>query len=51
MQEINSVANFIKEIGFPIFIAIYVLVRVDTSVKALTASINDLKNFLEGHTK
>ena len=51
MQEIGSIANFIKEIGFPIFIAIFVLVRVDTSIKALTLAIGDLKNFLEGHLK
>ena len=40
--------DFIKDIGFPIFVAIYVLVRLEGTMSKLTAAINKVVELVEG---
>jgi hypothetical protein len=43
-----DIANFIKELGFPIFVTVYLLTINTKSINKLTISINSLTTFLEG---
>lgn len=38
-MDIKDVAVLIKEVGFPIFVACYVLIRMERSIKNLTESL------------
>jgi hypothetical protein len=41
---LELVARFIKDIGFPVFIAVYLLVRVDPALRELTRVIHSLSD-------
>jgi len=45
-----DVAAFISQIGFPVFVAIYLLIRFDTQLRDNTIVLRDLKSFLESRT-
>jgi len=49
-MEVKDVAIFIKEVGFPIFIAVYVLIRMEKAMKSLTASINNMSSIVSALT-
>jgi hypothetical protein len=38
------ISTAIKDVGFPIFVAVYLLVRVDPAIRALTAAIHSLSD-------
>lgn len=40
---------FISTIGFPIFVAVWLLIRTDKFLRENTKATNDLTNFLEKH--
>jgi hypothetical protein len=37
-----ALTTAIKDVGFPIFVAVYLLLRVDPAIRALTKTIHDL---------
>jgi hypothetical protein len=41
-MDVNNVAEFIKSVGFPIFVAMFVLIRVEKSIERLTVSLTAL---------
>jgi YvrJ-like protein len=41
---VELLARFIKDIGFPVFIAVYLLVRVDPALRELTRVIHSLSD-------
>lgn len=43
MSEIDIVAQFISSVGFPIFVAVYTLFRLEKTIKENTKAINDLR--------
>lgn len=40
----NEVAQFISQIGFPIFVAVWMLYKTSKDSEAMNQSINELKN-------
>ena len=42
----ESAAVFIKEVGFPIFVAIYIMVQQSKVLKELTAGLQDIKQVM-----
>lgn len=40
----NDVAQFISQVGFPIFVAIWMLYKTSKDSSAMNDSINELKN-------
>lgn len=40
----NDVANFISTIGFPVFVAVWMLYKGSKDSEALKDSVNELKN-------
>lgn len=49
-MDVKDVAILIKEVGFPIFIAVYVLIRMEKAMKSLTASINNMSTIVSALT-
>ena len=41
-MDAAAIATVIKEIGFPIFVACYVLIRMEKQLKTLTSAINNM---------
>ncbi len=48
MEELTK---FISQVGFPIAVATYMLVRMEKKIGKLTEVIADLKKALDEHTK
>ena len=42
----DSIVNLIGNVGFPIAVSIYLLVRVEAKLEALTTSINSLSSVI-----
>lgn len=40
----NDIANFISNLGFPIFVAVWMLYRSSKDNEKMTETINELKN-------
>lgn len=40
----NDIANLVTNVGFPIAVSIYLLVRFEGKIESLTNSINNLTN-------
>ena len=40
----NDIANFISNLGFPIFVAVWMLYKSSKDNERITSTINDLKN-------
>lgn len=40
----NELAQFISQIGFPIFVAVWMLYKTSKDSESMKESINDLKN-------
>lgn len=38
------VATLVKDLGFPIFVAVYLLVRVDPAIRELTRAVHSLSD-------
>lgn len=43
----DTVVNLIGNVGFPIAVSIYLLVRIEGKLETLTASINGLSSAIE----
>lgn len=41
-QGIQMVAQFIKDVGFPIFVAVYVLMRLEPVLSSINTSVAEL---------
>lgn len=47
MEETIKIATlFIKEVGFPVFVGVYVLMRMEPTLVKLTEAINGLKTMM-----
>ena len=44
---VELLARFIKDIGFPVFIAVYLLVRVDPALRELTRVVHSLSDVMQ----
>ena len=45
LESVVRVASqLVKEVGFPIFVAVYLLVKVNPSLSQLTKAISDLRD-------
>lgn len=44
---LDLIAKFIKDIGFPVFIAVYLLVRVDPALRELTRVVHSLSDVMQ----
>lgn len=42
-----DIVNFINTVGFPIFVAVYFLVRLDNTLKDISKNITDLTKIIE----
>ncbi|MBF0716065.1 YvrJ family protein [Gemelliphila palaticanis] len=42
-----DIVNFINTVGFPIFVAVYFLVRLDNTLKDISKNIIDLTKIIE----
>lgn len=42
----NEFFNFVQNVGFPIAVSVYLLVRIEGKIEMLTNSINNLNNSL-----
>lgn len=47
----DNVVNIISNVGFPIFMAIYLAMRVETTIKELTQAITKLIERLDRYDK
>lgn len=41
-MEIKDVITFIQSVGFPIFVAVYVLIRLEKALAEISANLRDL---------
>lgn len=41
-EWVKLLGTFIKDVGFPVFVATYLLVRIDPTIRKLTAAIESL---------
>lgn len=46
MMEINELFNLIGNVGFPVAISGYLLIRLEKNIENLTASINKLNTII-----
>jgi hypothetical protein len=47
-MSLVEVVSFIQGVGFPIFVAVYLLIFFNTTIRNNTQALNDLMRFLEG---
>lgn len=47
----DNVVNIISNVGFPIFMALYLAIRVETTIKELTQAITKLIERLDKYDK
>ena len=45
--KMNEVAQFISQVGFPIFVAVWMLYKTSKDSEALKDSVNDLKDAID----
>lgn len=48
MVSMDNIINFIQGVGFPIFVAVYLLTIFNDNLKQNTQVLRDLKSYLEG---
>jgi hypothetical protein len=48
-MTLPEVADFIKSVGFPIAVALFVLLRIEPRIRELTAALVDLRVVLARH--
>lgn len=48
-MDIESLIKFIQSVGFPIFVAVYVLVRMEKAMSNLSESIKALTVMIENN--
>lgn len=46
-----DIINFINTVGFPIFVAVYFLIRLDNTLKEISNSLLNLTKILENYNK
>ncbi|WML36748.1 YvrJ family protein [Clostridium sp. OS1-26] len=46
----NELLNMIGNVGFPIVVSVYLLVRLEAKLEVLTQSINNLSNVINKST-
>ncbi|MGX7112378.1 YvrJ family protein [Gemella cuniculi] len=42
-----DILNFINTVGFPIFVAVFFLVKLDKTLQSIGKSVNDLSKIIE----
>ena len=47
METLTMVADFINKVGFPIFVALYVLLRTEPILRGVSASLVKLITLIE----
>lgn len=47
-MDLDSIIKFIQGVGFPIFVAVYLLVVFESTIRENTRVLRDLTKFLEG---
>ena len=47
-MSLTEVITFIQGVGFPIFVAVYLLIFFNMTIKENTQALNQLSKFLEG---
>ncbi len=47
----NLIADFISRVGFPIFVAVWLLIYTDKTLKSLTVAIDHLADLIETKMK
>ena len=47
-MTLPEVVTFIQGVGFPIFVAVYLLIFLNKTIKENTQALNNLAKFLEG---
>jgi hypothetical protein len=50
-MPMEEIVKFIKEVGFPIFVAVYLLVRIERALLKMTDMFASLKALLEDTDK
>lgn len=45
-MNVTEIAIVIKEVGFPIFVACYVLIRMERTIRTLAESLNNMSKTL-----
>jgi len=45
----NALITFIKELGFPIFVALFLLIRIEPTLRRLEITITQILQFLNNH--
>lgn len=43
-MDIETIVNFISQVGFPIFVAVWMMYKTSKDSEDMRESINDLKN-------
>ena len=46
----NECAGFINTVGFPVFVAVYMMVVTNKGIKAMTSAFNELTKAVRDHT-
>lgn len=46
-MDIDQIANFVTNFGFPIVLSVYLLVRMETKMDKLTIAIQELSKMIE----
>ncbi len=41
-----SISQFIRDVGFPVFVAVYLLTRVETAIRTFTATMHELTELM-----
>lgn len=49
MTEVNSWADFIKSIGFPIFVSVFVLIRMERALTEISKALTGLTVVIQSH--
>lgn len=43
-MELSEIGNLISSVGFPVFVAVFMLWKSSNETRALTDTVNELKN-------
>jgi hypothetical protein len=49
--DLNDISQLISNLGFPIFVAGFMLVKQSNDTKAMTETLNELKNAIQYMTE
>lgn len=46
-ELVKTLAVLVKDVGFPVFVAVYLLVRVDPAIRELTRVVHSLSDVVQ----